>query len=135
MKVDDKNDINYSDDNDLVSQFVEWTSDALLELRQFTDAMSADTVQGSSDVQRLYDLVHNIKGMGTSFDFQLMTVVGASLCNYIKSLGEGEAVNKRILDAHVRAFEVVLSNRIKGDGGPQGSALKARLEAIIQEEA
>jgi len=135
MIVGEKGGISYSDDEDIAGQFVTWTGEALQELRQLVDDMAVDAIRGGTEVMRVYDLVHNIKGMGASFDFQLMTAVGASLCGYIKPLDTEAAVSKRILDAHIRAFEVVYSNRITGDGGPQGAALTARLGAIIQEES
>ncbi len=123
----------YADDEELVGQFVDWTSNALVEMREIVDAMAERDSAGGEAATRLYDLSHNIKGMGSSFDFQLMTAVGTSLCVYIKKL-EGE-MSRRVIDAHVRAFEVILANKIKGNGGEKGAALEARLASIIAEEA
>jgi len=135
MKVNEEKDIVYSDDDELVTQFVDWTSEAVVELRQIVNDFVEPTPRGSAEVKRLYDLVHNIKGMGSSFNFDLMTVAGTGLCAYLKTMDEALPVSKRILEAHVRAFEVVLGNRITGTGGAQGEALKLRLEAIVQEES
>lgn len=123
----------YADDEELVGQFLDWTGNALVEMREIVDAMPERDIANGETATRLYDLSHNIKGMGSSFDFQLMTAVGTSLCVYVKKL-EGE-MSRRVIDAHIRAFEVILANKIKGDGGEKGAALEARLAGIIAEEA
>ncbi|SDE61374.1 MULTISPECIES: hypothetical protein [Kordiimonas] len=123
----------YADDEELVGQFLEWTGNAVVEMRGIVDAMPERDAAEGETASRLYDLSHNIKGMGSSFDFNLMTTVGTSLCVYIKKL-EGE-MSRRVVDAHVRAFEVILANKIKGDGGEKGAALESRLTTIIAEES
>jgi len=123
----------YADDEELVGQFLDWTGNALVEMREIVDAMPERDIANGETATRLYDLSHNIKGMGSSFDFQLMTAVGTSLCVYVKKR-EGE-MSRRVIDAHIRAFEVILANKIKGDGGEKGAALEARLAGIIAEEA
>ncbi|NVJ70113.1 MAG: Hpt domain-containing protein [Alphaproteobacteria bacterium] len=121
----------YAGDEELVAQFLEWTGSAMLEMRDIVNGMADTEAKDADTSTRLYDLSHNIKGMGASFDFQLMTSVGTSLCKYIKT-ADGD-LSKRVIDAHVRAFEVVLEHKIKGDGGEKGAALESRLAAIIAE--
>jgi len=135
MKVNEEKEVSYSDDDELVTQFVDWTSEAVVELRQIVDDFAEPGLRGSVEVSRLYDLVHNIKGMGGSFNFNLMTVIGTGLCAYLKAMDDAHSVSKRVLEAHIRAFEVVLENRITGTGGVQGETLKLRLQAIVQEES
>ena len=135
MKVSGGSNISYSEDDELVTQFVEWTSEAAAELRQIVDELSEPIPRGSDTMNRLYDLTHNIKGMGSSFNFDLLTVVGTSLCAYLKGLDGEASVSRRVLAAHIRTFEVVLEHRITGNGGSQGEALKLRLDAIVQEES
>lgn len=122
----------YADDEELVNQFVAWTSDAVAEMRDISDSLPDHSDGQSEHADRLYDLSHNIKGMGASFNFQLMTEVGSSLCVYIKKL-DGQ-MSRRVVAAHVRIFEVVLANKITGNGGEKGSALLGRLAEIIAEE-
>jgi len=135
MQVDDEGEVSYSDDDELVAQFVEWTSEAVTELRQIIDGFVTPTARGADNMLRLYDLTHNIKGMGSSFNFDLMTAVGTSLCAYMKGQIDTDHVSFRVLEAHVRTFEVILQHRITGSGGAQGEALKARLQTIVQEES
>ncbi len=135
MKTDGDSNVSYSDDDELVEQFVEWTSDAVVELRHIVSGLQAPALRGDKMINRLYDLTHNIKGMGASFNFDLMTAVGTSLCGYLKNIEATKPVSLRVLGAHVRTFEVVLEHRVTGDGGAQGEALKLRLHTIVQEES
>lgn len=128
-------DFSYADDAELVAQFVNWTTEAVTELREITNSLSGNEARTDSKPDRIYDLTHNIKGMGASFNFPLMTHAGSSLCTYLKDLGADQQVSKKVIDAHVRVFEVVLEHRIQGDGGEKGSALQGRLTAIIAEES
>ncbi len=127
-----ESDFSYADDEELVSQFVAWTSDAVAEMREISDSLPVHSDSKSEHADRLYDLSHNIKGMGASFNFLLMTEVGSSLCVYIKKL-EGQ-MSQRVIAAHIRIFEVVLANKITGNGGEKGNALLDRLAEIITEE-
>ena len=128
-------DFSYADDPELVAQFVNWTTEAVTELREITNALTGDEVRSEEKADRIYDLTHNIKGMGASFDFPIMTHAGSSLCTYLKDLGADQKVSRKVVDAHVRVFEVVLEHQIQGDGGEKGAALQARLAAIIGEES
>lgn len=135
MEIEKKTEITYSDDEELVAQFIEWTSGAVTEMRQIVDAFTEPTRRSADPVVRLYDLSHNIKGMGASFNFDLLTLVGTKLCAYMKDMNDTDLVSKAVMAAHVRTFEVVLENRIMGDGGSQGAALDQRLQKIIQENS
>lgn len=129
----DEGDFSYADDPELVEQFVNWTTEAVEELKAIAGDLSDSEGKNSDTATRIYDLTHNIKGMGASFDFLLMTDTGASLCNYIKGLPEDDVLSKHVVQAHVRVFDVVLEHKIHGSGGEKGAALIARLNAIINE--
>ena len=131
MPSDD--DFSYADDPELIEQFVGWTSEAVEELKTLAESLSGDELKADPSAARIYDLTHNIKGMGSSFNFPLMTHAGTSLCSYIKSREDAEPLSKRVVDAHVKVLDVVLSNKIQGTGGEKGEAIQQRLAAIITE--
>ncbi len=117
-----------------MAQFTTWASDAVGNLRTLTDALSGDEEGEHPSVQEIYDLAHNLKGMGASFNFDLISSAGASLCQYIKYLPDGAVASKRAIEAHVRVFEVVMENAIVGDGGERGEALINLISSITKEE-
>lgn len=133
MSSDD--DFSYADDPELIEQFVGWTSEAVEELKILVENFPEAEFKTGTSATRIYDLTHNIKGMGASFNFPLMSHTGTSLCAYIKSRSDAEPLSKRVVEAHVKVFDVVLSNKIQGDGGEKGEAIQQRLAAIVAEEA
>lgn len=135
MANSNRDEIVFEEDANLLADFLSWTSNAVSEMRELTDELSEKVERGDANVQRIYDLTHNIKGMGASFNFQLLTSVGVSLCGHLKGMDGEMLVSKRVFTAHIRAFEVILEHEIRGSGGEQGIALTHRLEAIIQEES
>lgn len=115
--------------DDLADQFVAYVGESVQDLRSIVDGLNGGPVDTAAR-DRMYDHAHNIKGMGSSFQFDLMTDIGASLCAYLKKPDAPDTLTSRALDGHVRALEVVLENRIMGKGGEKGAALIARLEEL-----
>lgn len=134
MAATEDEDFSYADDPELIDQFVTWTSEAVDELKEISTSLPEDEPKSGPTANRIYDLTHNIKGMGASFNFPLMTNTGSLLCNYLKTLPEDRSVSRRVVEAHVKVFDVVLSNKIQGDGGEKGDALMRRLTTIIEED-
>lgn len=128
-------DTGYADDAALAEQFSEWVAEAVTELRQLVDELPESAVRADDSVERIFSLTHNMKGMGASFNYILLTEAGQALCLYLKSREDDEVVSKRILHAHIRTFEVVIENAITGSGDEKGKALLGRLAAIVSEEA
>jgi len=135
MPEEESGDFSYADDAELVEQFVTWTTDAVDELKAIVADLDGTESGSDEKAARIYDLTHNIKGMGGSFDFPLMTFAGSSLCSYIKSVAEGKTLSAKVIDAHVKVFDVVLAHKIQGDGGEKGVALQNRLKSIISENS
>lgn len=135
MAGTESEDFSYAEDQELVDQFVAWTTEAVAELKELLAGLTGGESKTHETASRIYDLSHNIKGMGSSFNFPLMTETGTSLCGYIKNLTEDKTVSTRVIEAHVRIFDVVLTHRIHGDGGEKGKALQDRLAVIVSEES
>jgi len=73
-------------------------------------------------------LSHDLKGLGGTFNYELVTAVGASLCGLIKNeaMPDDRALQRRIV-AHVAALKAILQFDLKGDGGNEGEQLLSTL--------
>ncbi len=120
-------------DEELFNQYLSWTSNAIKDMKSIYDNLDHHEGSYADVASQFYDLSHNIKGMGASFNFLLMTQIGTSLCSYLQSYDDKAPLSKTVLNAHIRALEVVLDNRILGDGGEKGNALLSRLEMIVNQ--
>lgn len=73
---------------------------------------------------------HNIKGQGGSFGYDLVTSIGASLCDYIRSAERKTADELNIVHAHIKILKMVGENDISGTGGETGERIVAKLAAL-----
>lgn len=83
-------------------------------------------------MSQLQSLAHNIKGQGGSFGYNLVTSVGASLCDYIRS-GERKSIDEmNIVHAHIKILKMIAENDISGTGGDTGARILAKLAALTK---
>ncbi|MEM1021590.1 MAG: Hpt domain-containing protein [Pseudomonadota bacterium] len=115
-------------DEELVAYYLDWTNDAIGELEQHIAQVGPDA---DPDLQqKIYEISHNIKGMGTSFGYPLMTEAGTTLCSYLRRL-DTEAMDQSLLEAHLKSFKLILGKNMAGDGGQIGSELINRLTQLV----
>lgn len=77
----------------------------------------------------LYSAAHDMKGQGGSFGYPLVTKIGQSLCRYLHS-GEMDEASFPVIQAHLGALRLIIEKSIKGEGGPVGAKLVAKLESL-----
>jgi hypothetical protein len=83
-------------------------------------------------VAQMRSLAHNIKGQGGSFGYDLVTSVGASLCDFIRN-GERKSVDElNIIHAHIKILKMIAVNDISGAGGDTGARILAKLVALTK---
>ena len=78
----------------------------------------------------LHGVAHNVKGQGGSFGYDLVTDIGASFCDYLRS---GERVSPEelnIVHMHIRMLKRVSDDDISGDGGETGVRIIEKLRAL-----
>ena len=122
-----------SNTGDLKDYYLQWTEESLGEMKTAFADFSASGSDPAAFVDKMHAIAHNIKGMGSSFGFPLMTAVGTSFCKYLRSPDTGTRPSTQVIDAHLKAMETILTNQITGDGGENGEKLKTRLETIVED--
>lgn len=116
-------------DEELTTYYLEWTEEAIQELSGLIETIGADAAPETS--KRIYEISHNIKGMGTSFGFPLMTEAGRSMCLYLRARNDG-TLHRTVLDAHLKSFKIILAKRMMADGGEMGKSLIDRLNQLVE---
>lgn len=87
-------------------------------------------VPASEVMKQIHSIAHNVKGQGGSFGYDLVTSIGASLCDYIRS-GERQSADEiNIVHAHIKILKMVGENDIAGTGGETGERIVAKLAAL-----
>jgi len=121
--------------SDLVALYREGAEADVRELEILVSRL-ADCPEDWPDCHpRLRELVHNVKGQGSAFGYQLMTRIGESLSALLRGGASAdaerlEAHRLRLISAHVTALGTVLERDIAGSGGPLGEALVHRLSGL-----
>lgn len=78
----------------------------------------------------VHAIAHNIKGQGGSFGYDLVTEIGASLCDYIRGRGHAAPNASGIAEIHIRMLRTVSDNDISGDGGEMGRRIVSKLQTL-----
>ena len=104
-------------------------------LAELSGQVATDPTQWESLAERMREVVHNIKGQGTSFGYPLMTRVGDSLTILLKQATQADDAVQKLLAAHIETLRTVLDKDIKGGGGELGETLAYRLECLVDKLA
>ena len=110
------------------AQFGQWLNDEIVKLDK---AQTDIREQGYTPVtaEALYFRAHDLKGLGTTYEYPLVTRIAGSLCKMLDDADRRMAAPIAILDAHIDAIRAVVRDQIKTDEHPTGRALAETLEA------
>lgn len=116
----------------LSGNFSQWLNDEVTKLegarqRVKSEGMTPDTMEF------LYLRAHDLKGLGTTYEFPLITRIGASLCRLIDDKDKRMQAPMALIDAHIDAIKAAVRDEIKTDDHPVGKALIQALEARVTE--
>ena len=116
----------------LSGNFSQWLNDEVTKLeaarqRVKSEGMSPETMEF------LYLRAHDLKGLGTTYEFPLITRIGASLCRLIDDKDKRMQAPIALIDAHIDAIKAAVRDDIKTDEHPVGKALIEALESKVRE--
>lgn len=116
--------------HDSKDKFVEAVSEKLKNLRDAAHAVGDDIMTMPAFLKTAERESLEIKGLGGTFDFPLLTQVAKSLNDYVRSLKNVTKVHLEIVTLHVDALYVILAQHITGQGGAtEAEVLSALLQA------
>lgn len=112
------------------AQFGQWLQDEIVKL----DKAQADIRgQGYNEqtAEALYFRAHDLKGLGATYQYPLVTRLAGSLCKMMDEPVKRMAAPLVLIDAHVDAIKAVVRDQIQTDDHPTGKALAETLEARV----
>ena len=112
------------------AQFGQWLNDEIVKL---VKAQADIREQGytPATAEALYFRAHDLKGLGTTYEYPLVTRIAGSLCKMLDDADRRMTAPIAILDAHIDAIRAVVRDQIKTDEHPTGRALAETLEARV----
>lgn len=92
-----------------------------------------DSAGGGSTqaIEEIFQISHDVKGQGGSFGYPLLTAIGNELCRLIEKMENDVGASEiEAIRIHIDAMKLVVSERMKGDGGKQGKTLLVGLQQM-----
>ena len=116
----------------LSGNFAQWLQDEITKLENARQAIRAEGLTPQT-TESLYLRAHDLKGLGTTYGFPLITRIAASLCVLTDDEAKRIQVPMALVDAHIDAIRAAVRDDIKTDEHPVGRALSNELEARVAE--
>ena len=114
------------------AQFGQWLNDEIVKL----DKAQADIREqgyNPTTAEALYFRAHDLKGLGTTYEYPLVTRIAGSLCKMLDDADRRMTAPVVVLDAHIDAIRAVVRDEIQTDDHPVGRTLAEALEARVAE--
>lgn len=115
----------------LSSNFAEWLRDEVTKLESARARVHEEGWK-SETAENLYLRAHDLKGLGATYEFPLITRIAASLCKMIDSPETRLNAPLKIIDAHIDAIRACVRDDIRDDSNPLGAALAGELEQNVK---
>ncbi|MDO1559886.1 Hpt domain-containing protein [Brevundimonas sp. 2R-24] len=114
----------------LSAQFGEWLQDELNKMDAARDAIRTAGYTPATSEQ-LYMRAHDLKGLGGTYQYPLVTRMAASLCRITDTAERRADAPLFLIDAHIDAIKAVVRDGIQTDDHPVGRALAEELERQV----
>jgi hypothetical protein len=112
------------------SQFGQWLQDEIVKLDQAQADIRASGYNAVT-AEALYFRAHDLKGLGTTYQYPLVTRLAGSLCKLLDDPAKRTDAPVLLLDAHIDAIKAVVRDEIRTDDHPVGKILAETLEARV----
>ena len=114
----------------LSGNFALWLADEISKLEAARARIDAEG-RSQQTVEGLYLRAHDLKGLGTTYEYPLVTRIAASLCKLIGGAEGRMSAPLALIDAHIEAIATAVAARIQSDERPAGAAMAEDLERRV----
>ena len=116
----------------LSGNFAQWLNDELTKLENARQTVRT-TGATAETMESLYLRAHDLKGLGTTYGFPLVTRIAGLLCRLIDDKEKRAQAPLDLVDAHIDAIKAAVRDDIKSDEHPVGRILVQELERRVKE--
>ncbi|HEX7943797.1 MAG TPA: Hpt domain-containing protein [Phenylobacterium sp.] len=116
----------------LSGNFTQWLNDEIAKLDAARQTVRAEGVS-DANMESLYLRAHDLKGLGATYGFPLITRIAGLLCRLIDDKSKRCQAPMSLVDAHIDAIKAAARDDIKTEDHPVGKILVQELEGRIQE--
>lgn len=113
--------------------YAKWADTDLDRMKETFERLKTTNLDDPQGIKTMLRICWDMKGLGGTFGYPLVTEITHFLSNYLEHCLEHQEtrVVPTIVTAHIDALNVVLSQKISGDGGVIGRELISGLEKVV----
>lgn len=112
----------------LSSNFDTWMTDEIVKLDAVRTRIDAEGLNAET-AEQLYMRAHDLKGLGATYQYPIVTRLAASLCKITHDPASRLSASMTLVDAHIAAIKHAVAQQIRTDEDPWAAATAADLEA------
>jgi len=116
----------------LSGNFTQWLQDEIVKLEAARQLVKTEGTT-PEHMESLYLRAHDLKGLGTTYEFPLITRIAASLCRLIDDKDKRGQAPMLLIDGHIDAIKAAVRDGIKTEDHPVGKVLVEELERRVTE--
>jgi hypothetical protein len=114
----------------LSANFDQWLQDEVSKLEAARAAVKQNGLTPQT-TETLYFRAHDLKGLGATYEFPLVSSLASSLCKLIDDPEKRLKAPMLLVDAHIDAIKAVVRDGIRDPGHPVGKVLVGELEKQV----
>jgi len=118
----------------LSGNFAEWLADEVAKLEAARQRVRAEGLTTEA-AENLYLRAHDLKGLGATYEYPIVTRIAGSLCKLIDDPAKRAEAPLFLVDAHIDAIKASVKNSIQSDTHPTGRILVTELEQRVKDFA
>jgi hypothetical protein len=116
----------------LSGNFTQWLNDEIGKLERARQTVRTEG-PSAENMESLYLRAHDLKGLGATYGFPLITRNAGLLCRLIDDKSKRLQAPMPLIDAHIDAIKAAARDDIKDETHPVGHVLVQELESRIKE--
>ena len=118
----------------MADSYLDWVEEDLKKISAAYERLAAGGDDREADLKRVFEISHDMKGQGGSFGFELITAVGNNLCRLLERIDDSSSpqVQNEAVRIHIDAMKLIISSRMRGDGGEQGTAILSGVQQMVE---
>jgi len=111
---------------DLSDNFDQWINDEMDKLETARKTVNEEGINGDAG-QRLFNASHDLKGLGTTYGYPLVSEIADSLCTITLEKDVRAQAPMKLVNAHVDSIRALINGHIKTSNHPVGQSLLKEL--------
>jgi hypothetical protein len=116
----------------LADNFGQWMQDELVKLDASRERIRAEGFNAETG-ENLYFRAHDLKGLGATYGYPVVTSIAGSLCRLIDEPATRLKAPLFLLDAHIDSIKAAVRGNIREVDHPIAKSLLAELESRVRE--